>query len=155
MTSSLAWGSQANLTYDQLLDQILDDPIYSKKVSLTAQQNSKTLPLATVKLAKFGRCYEIISYDPLIPIIFPLYVIEKSIIIYVTDKRQQTFHSRAFSSQIGSRIFIEPRQFYSYQLDVELKSGGFVVSLDDDCVKKSAKSFYDCVEKFTQEQNLR
>ena len=129
--------------------------LHKEKNKLRPEQMNKPLPLDTIKLAKFGRCYEIITYDPLIPIIFPLYILEKSVIIYVTDKRLQTFHSRAFSSQIGSRIFIEPKQFYSYQLDVELKSGGFVVSLDDDCVKKSAKSFYDCVEKFTQDTGGR
>ena len=54
------------------------------------------------------------------------------------------------------KIFIRRTAFGGKSLfSAELKSGGFVVSLDDDCVKKSAKSFYDCVEKFTQEQNHR
>ena len=43
-------------------------------------------------------------------------------------------------------MYIEPKQFYSYQLDIELKSGDAIVSLDDECVKLSAKTYENCVQ---------
>ncbi len=142
--TSLSWGAQANLTYPELLNNILQDPLYPS--TLKIQQNNVWLKYNTILLAKFGHCYEIKTYDPLQPILFPLYSLQKSVLIFVTDARLQTYYSRAFASQVGARIYIEPKQFYSYQLDIELKSGDAIVSLDDECVKKSTKAYENCVQ---------
>ena len=142
--ASLSWGAQTNLTYPELLDRILQDPLYPSALSIV--QKNVRLNYDTILLAKFGYCYEIKSYDPLQPIIFPLYSLQKSVLIFVTDARLQTYYSRAFASQIGARMYIEPKQFYSYQLDIELKSGDAIVSLDDECVKLSAKTYENCVQ---------
>ena len=143
--ASLAWGAQANLTYPELLNKILQDPLYPDNL-FVQQNNNARLNHETILLAKFGHCYEIKTYDPLQPILFPLYSLQKSVLIFVTDARLQTYYSRAFASQVGARIYIEPKQFYSYQLDIELKSGDAIVSLEDECVKKSAKAYENCVQ---------
>ena len=143
--ASLSWGAQANLTYPQLLDKILQDPLYPSRLFI--DQKNAPLKYDTVLLAKFGHCYEIESYDPIQPILIPLYSLQKSVLIFVTDARLQTYYSRAFISQIGGRIHVEPKQFYSYQLDVEINSGDHaILSLDDECVKQSPKTFEKCVQ---------
>ena len=145
--ASLSWGAQANLTYLQLLNRILQDPLYTNTPQLTIEQNTKKLKYDTILLAKFGHCYEIKSYDPIQPILIPLYSLQKSVLIFVTDARLQTYYSRAFISQIGGRIHVEPKQFYSYQLDVEINSGDHaILSLNDECVKQSPKTFEKCVQ---------
>ena len=118
------WGRYNNLTFSQMLDNILD---VQNKMEIYqpsgVPKNGTKLETKIIFIPNIGRCQQIKKYDPLKLITIEIFDDRKNDLdILISDSRYSTYYSLDYENNHVDpiRIHKEPDEMYSYSVEINL-----------------------------------
>ena len=150
-SSKLSWGADMNMSYDQLLEYVLDGnaDLAVNKIKDGFFNNFYTIDLKKKFYIGFsGFCWELEHYD-ITSKLSILSLSEKPLEVFITDKNIKSYFSLNIDSQLGHKIVSNEKGTVWYVIDVMIKnnqdprtSGG--------CVHYEQDEFENCIDEKVQ-----
>ena len=139
----LSWGQHANLSFDQVLDEVIN---YEPYTNISVHQDN--VDTRKVFLPRYGKCLEISNFNPKKELLITNNVfypnlpdMNTSLRVFITDKSYQSYYSIDFPSHTRDKIEIQPKK--EYYIDVKLS----LVSTCNTAAKElMTNNFKECVD---------
>ena len=118
----VSWGQYHNLTFSQMLDNILDvQNVMEIYQPSDVPKNKTNLETKTIFIPNIGRCQQITRYDPLKLITIEILGERRNDLdIFITDSHYSTNYNLDYDSHHGDpiRIHMESNEMYSYNIEI-------------------------------------
>ncbi len=139
----LSWGQHANLTFDQILDEVFSDKAVNDIIILkqdNVERNIKFIP-------RHGKCQEVSKFNPMKELMIMNQDFtdppdtKKSLRVFITDRYYQSHYSIDYPSHTGDKIEIHPMT--EYYIDVKLS---IVSTCNTEAEEFKTNNFKQCVD---------
>ena len=149
----VSWGAEQNLSFDKLLEEMLNLNEYPCIEMNIDSGGLKQINYEPRFYPMYGRCFDVFNYTASETVELAITIdnkINSEAEIFLTDRKLRTMNTVHTISHLGPSIIVQHRWTYNYMVKVELLSN-YNPLYPDDCKEYSATEFEQCVDDKLQD----